>query len=267
MSARRHRTGGLVAATLSVSLVLAGCTGHHAHRTAATPTRHSDHAAAHHLQRAGPQARGRSRECRSPVAPVSKNPVVAVKIDDTPPRRPQRGSTRPTWSTSSRSRGGCARLLAVFHTRLPVVEAVRSARANDPELLAPVRRDRLRRVGRRGQLAERAAHVGAAGQHRRLERSGSVPGLEPADPLQPRGRPDRGGPRRQGRTGPQYRLHVHPAAAAFLASASRTRTTSAPRSVVPRCASTTRPASTVTYESWAGRRCTPPTARSCRRRT
>ena len=57
MSARRHRTGGLVAATLSVSLVLAGCTGHSMHRTAATPTRTPTHPAAHHLQRAGPQAR------------------------------------------------------------------------------------------------------------------------------------------------------------------------------------------------------------------
>ena len=67
---------------------------------------------------------------------VSKNPVVAVKIDDTPPGRPQRGIDQADLVYIEQVEGGLARLLAVFHTRLPVVEAVRSTRANDPELLA-----------------------------------------------------------------------------------------------------------------------------------
>jgi hypothetical protein len=62
--------------------------------------------------------------------------VVAVKIDDTGNGRPQRGITQADIVYIEEVEGGLTRLVAVFHTSLPFVEAVRSTRANDPELLA-----------------------------------------------------------------------------------------------------------------------------------
>ena len=78
-------------------------------------------------------------------------PVIAVKIDDTFNGRPQLGSTRRTSCTSSRWRPGLTRLLAIFASKRPVVEPVRSVRASDPELLTqygPIVDCRLRRRGR-----------------------------------------------------------------------------------------------------------------------
>lgn len=134
MSARRRRTGGLVAAALGVSLLLAGCSSHHTHRTAATVTPTPTTPAPVTTSAPAP------KPAPKPVDPltggtVSKNPVVAVKIDDTAAGRPQRGIDQADLVYIEQVEGGLARLLAVFHTRLPVVEAVRSTRANDPELL------------------------------------------------------------------------------------------------------------------------------------
>lgn len=66
----------------------------------------------------------------------SKNPVVAVKIDDTANGRPQVGIDKADIVYIEQVEGGLTRLLAVFDTNLPTVEAVRSTRASDPELMA-----------------------------------------------------------------------------------------------------------------------------------
>lgn len=68
--------------------------------------------------------------------PVPKRAVVAVKIDDTASGRPQRGVDQADIVYVEQAEGGLTRLVAVFATRTPVVEAVRSVRTSDPELLA-----------------------------------------------------------------------------------------------------------------------------------
>jgi hypothetical protein len=70
------------------------------------------------------------------VAPVPTGPVIAVKIDDTSNGRPQRGVDLADIVYIEQAEGGLSRLVAVFATNKPVVEAVRSVRASDPELLA-----------------------------------------------------------------------------------------------------------------------------------
>lgn len=76
-----------------------------------------------------------------PVNPLtglrpSSNRVVAVKIDDTANGRPQVGTNYADIVYIEEVEGGLTRLLAVFNTHLPTVEAVRSTRAGDPEILA-----------------------------------------------------------------------------------------------------------------------------------
>jgi hypothetical protein len=70
------------------------------------------------------------------VGRVPKGAVVAVKIDDTGNGRPQRGVDQADIVYVEQAEGGLTRLVAVFATRKPVVEAVRSVRTSDPELLS-----------------------------------------------------------------------------------------------------------------------------------
>lgn len=66
----------------------------------------------------------------------SRNPVVAVKIDDTGSGRPQVGIDAANIVYIEQVEGGLTRLMAVYDTRLPTVEAVRSTRVGDPDLAA-----------------------------------------------------------------------------------------------------------------------------------
>jgi hypothetical protein len=66
----------------------------------------------------------------------SSNGVVAVKIDDTASGRPQANIDQADIVYVEQVEGGLTRLLAIYNTRLPTVEAVRSTRASDPELVA-----------------------------------------------------------------------------------------------------------------------------------
>jgi hypothetical protein len=70
------------------------------------------------------------------LAPVPTGPVVAVKIDDTSSARPMRNINLADVVYIEQVEGGLTRLLAVYSTNKPLVEAVRSTRASDPELLA-----------------------------------------------------------------------------------------------------------------------------------
>jgi hypothetical protein len=70
------------------------------------------------------------------LAPVAAGPVVGVKIDDTGNGRPQRGIDLADIVYIEQAEGGLTRLLAVFDRNKPIVEAVRSVRASDPELLS-----------------------------------------------------------------------------------------------------------------------------------
>src|ERR1700760_1631706 len=70
------------------------------------------------------------------LAPVPAGTVVAVKVDDTANGRPQRGVDLADLVYIELAEGGLSRLVAVFASNKPVVEAVRSVRASDTELLA-----------------------------------------------------------------------------------------------------------------------------------
>jgi hypothetical protein len=71
------------------------------------------------------------------LAPVPAGPVVAVKIDDTVPGRPSLGVQKADVIYIEEAEGGLSRMVAVFASAKPQVEAVRSTRQSDPELLAP----------------------------------------------------------------------------------------------------------------------------------
>jgi hypothetical protein len=66
---------------------------------------------------------------------ASKNPVIAVKIEDTALGRPQVGTDKADIVYVEEVEGGLTRLLAIFNTSLPTVEPVRSVRPSDPELV------------------------------------------------------------------------------------------------------------------------------------
>lgn len=67
--------------------------------------------------------------------PASKNPVVAVRIDDTAAGRPQAGVADADIVYITQVEGGLTRLLAIFNSKLPTsVEPVRSTRADNPQL-------------------------------------------------------------------------------------------------------------------------------------
>jgi DUF3048 family protein len=69
------------------------------------------------------------------AAKASANPVVAVKIDDTANGRPPVNIDKADMVYVEQVEGGLTRLLAIYNTSLPTVEAVRSTRASDPELV------------------------------------------------------------------------------------------------------------------------------------
>ncbi len=64
----------------------------------------------------------------------SNTPVVAVKIDDTAAGRPQVGIDAANIVYIEQVEGGLTRLMAVYDTTLPTVEAVRSTRVGDSDL-------------------------------------------------------------------------------------------------------------------------------------
>ena len=70
------------------------------------------------------------------VGKVPKGPVIAVKIDDTAPGRPQAGIDKADIVYVEQAEGGLSRLVAVFATHKPTAGAVRSVRTSDPELLS-----------------------------------------------------------------------------------------------------------------------------------
>lgn len=67
--------------------------------------------------------------------PAPKLPLIAVKIDDTAPGRPQLGIDRADVVYIEAVEGGLTRLAAIFGTYKPMVGYVRSTRPSDPDLL------------------------------------------------------------------------------------------------------------------------------------
>lgn len=129
--ARRPLALACVAITTTT---LAACGGSH-HHAASTSTS------------AAPATPSATQSTSTPAAVPQVNPftggspatgpVVAVKIDDTANGRPQVNVNLADIVYVEQVEGGLTRLLAIFDSTLPtVVEAVRSTRASDPEIVA-----------------------------------------------------------------------------------------------------------------------------------
>jgi hypothetical protein len=69
------------------------------------------------------------------VGGVPHAPLVAVKIDDTAPGRPQVGIDKADVVYIEAVEGGLTRLAAIYASHLPTVGYVRSTRPSDPDLL------------------------------------------------------------------------------------------------------------------------------------
>lgn len=127
-SARRLR----FACTCVCALALTACTSSHA------PTRTAPGSTSPTVSGTQRTPRASSALAMNPFTggKPSNNAVIAVKIEDTAAGRPQARIDQADIVYIEQVEGGLTRLLAIYHTRLPTVEPVRSTRANDPELAA-----------------------------------------------------------------------------------------------------------------------------------
>ncbi|MET7381401.1 DUF3048 domain-containing protein [Streptomyces sp. NPDC005526] len=125
--ARRARTTAVLLAAVAAAALAAGCTSG---------------------RESGGDGRGR------PTRPAGHTgPVLAVKIDNVPPARPQTGLEAADVVYTEQVEGGLSRLMAVYATRLPpVVGPVRSARESDLELLRQFDRPTLAFSGAQRKL-------------------------------------------------------------------------------------------------------------------
>jgi hypothetical protein len=123
-------TAALVVALLAVTVVWA--------RNHATPKAVSHPMAVTHPKAARPKAPAHSVPATNPLTGVGAppgGPVVAVKLDDTAASRPSLGLEQADVIYVEEAEGGLSRMLAVYASAKPQVEAVRSVRTSDPELL------------------------------------------------------------------------------------------------------------------------------------
>jgi hypothetical protein len=137
----RYRTAGCAAfgvAALTAALA-SGCSGGGGKGGSSAPAGSHSSAVASSAPTSGagssqPGPQGPRIDPLTGLAP-SHNGVVAVKIDDTGNGRPQLNIDKANIVYIEQVEGGLTRLLAVYHSALPTVEAVRSTRASDPELV------------------------------------------------------------------------------------------------------------------------------------
>ena len=137
----RHRNhvltvGGIALATVLVA-TLSGC--HSSKKQAAAPTTSqtsSSSAPATPTPTPSPVPPAAKLNPLTGVGPAPTGPILAVKVDDTANGRPSRGIDQADVLYIEQAEGGLTRMVAVFGTHRPVVEAVRSVRASDAELLA-----------------------------------------------------------------------------------------------------------------------------------
>ena len=69
------------------------------------------------------------------LGPAPHGPVIAVKLDDIEAGRPSKGLEKADVIYIEEAEGGLSRMVAVYASAKPQVEAVRSVRTSDPELL------------------------------------------------------------------------------------------------------------------------------------
>jgi hypothetical protein len=153
--------GAAVAVALVTVLVIVATSGGHSKKVAATPattpTPTPTHTKAPPKHRKPPHRKPKPKP--KPISPLtggapSHRSVVAVKIDDTGAGRPQRGIDKADIVYVEQAEGGLTRLLAVYNSKLPTVEPVRSTRAGDEALamqFGPI--DYVASGGSAGELA------------------------------------------------------------------------------------------------------------------
>lgn len=129
---------GAAACAVTAAFSLAACSGSggakHSSAPATTPAPTTSTSSSSAASKPSPKA-----AAINPLTGLkaSSNPVVAVKVEDTPWSRPQVGLDQADIVYIEQVEGGLTRLVAVFNTHLPTaVEPVRSTRANDPEIMA-----------------------------------------------------------------------------------------------------------------------------------
>lgn len=113
-------------AAVSVLLLTTACSGGNAKTSSPTSTPASTSAASTSAKPALNPLTG--------VGAVPKTPLIAVKIDDTAPGRPQVGIDKADIVYIEAVEAGYTRLAALFGTRKPTVGYVRSTRPSDPDL-------------------------------------------------------------------------------------------------------------------------------------
>lgn len=131
--------GGVVAVVLIGGVTTFALTGNSKKVTAApSPTAPSSSVSASPAPSPSPTAAKPAPKINplTGIGAPPSGPILGVKIDDTENGRPSRGIDQADVLYIEEAEGGLTRMLAVFGTHKPVVEAVRSVRASDPELLA-----------------------------------------------------------------------------------------------------------------------------------
>ena len=132
--ALRRRSLLVLTCATALATSMAACT-HHRNKTA-VPVTPSSSSASSSSSSAAPAPKKRAPvNPLTGIGPVPKTAVVAVKIDDTAPGRPQVGVDKADVIYVEEAEGGLSRLVAVFGTNKPVVGYVRSTRPSDPDLL------------------------------------------------------------------------------------------------------------------------------------
>ena len=153
-----HRTRyGFAVAALIAALAASACSGSSddAKSSSSVPSTTSTTSGSSSSSPSATGGTGKPRPKPPTVNPLtggkpSTNGVVAVKIDDTGSGRPQVNINQADVVYIEQVEGGLSRLLAIYNSHLPTVEAVRSTRASDPELVA--------QYGRIAYVASGGAH-------------------------------------------------------------------------------------------------------------
>ncbi len=131
---------GLTSLGAALTLLAAGCTssGSSAPTSSAPPPPPSSSATPTPTPTHKPTVHHKHTVAVNPLTgfgTAPKLPLIAVKIDDTAPGRPQLGIDRADVVYIEAVEGGLTRLAALFGTYKPVVGYVRSTRPSDPDLL------------------------------------------------------------------------------------------------------------------------------------
>ncbi|WP_375490334.1 DUF3048 C-terminal domain-containing protein [uncultured Jatrophihabitans sp.] len=137
MTTSRHlRRLACVSASLTVLLgVAAGCSGSHKKVAATKPVPTTTSAAPTTPSTTSAAPKPVPRNPLTGLPGVPKSPLLAVKIDDTAPGRPQVGIDKADVVYIEAVEAGLTRLAALYGTNKPTVGYVRSTRPADPDIM------------------------------------------------------------------------------------------------------------------------------------